>query len=97
LVNGNPASFFSISHGLRQGDLLSHFLFVIVIEAFSRMLSATVDGGLLSGFSVGSRLSGVVNISHLFTDDTLIFCGKNLDPLRCLCALFLCFLKLSLV
>jgi hypothetical protein len=45
-------------------------------EALSRMLFATVHGGFLSGFSMDSRHSGVVNISHLpFVDDTLICCG----------------------
>jgi hypothetical protein len=62
------------------------------MEALSRMLSATVNGGLLSGFSVGSRHSGVVDISHLFfADDTLVFCGAKPEHLHFLCALILCF------
>jgi hypothetical protein len=44
---------------------VSCFLFVIVMEAFSKMLTASVDGGLLLGFSVESRHFGVVSISHL--------------------------------
>jgi hypothetical protein len=44
------------------------------------MISATVNGGLLSGLLVGSRSGGAINISHfLFVDDTLIFCEINLD------------------
>jgi hypothetical protein len=40
------------------------------------MLSATVNGRFLSGFSIGSRHSSVVNISHLlFADDTLVSVG----------------------
>jgi hypothetical protein len=55
-------------------------------------VSAIVDGGLLSGFFVGSRNMGALHISHLlFTDDTLIFCRAKLDHLRYLFALFLCF------
>jgi hypothetical protein len=66
------------------------------MEALSKMLSATVDRGLLSGFSVGTRLSEVVNISHmLFADDTLVFCGANPDHLRYLRVLFLCFEAVS--
>jgi len=72
-VNGNLFGFFSSSRGLRQGDPLSPFLFVIVMEALSRMLSATINAGFLSCFFVGSRHSSV-NISHLlFADDTLVF------------------------
>jgi len=56
------------------------------------MLTTTVDRGFLSGFFVGSRLSEVVNISHwLFAGGTLVFFRANLDHLRYLCVLFLCF------
>jgi hypothetical protein len=59
-------------------------LFVIVVEALSKMISATINGGFLSSFSVGSRNYGVVNLSHLLLkDDTLIFCGTTLDHLWC--------------
>jgi len=90
LVNGSPVSFFSSSRGMRQGDPLSHFLFVIVMETLSRMITATVDKGILSVFSVGSR-PPAVNISHLFADDSLIFYGANPNLLRYLRVLLLCF------
>jgi hypothetical protein len=38
LVNGSPFGFFSSSWGLRQGDLLSPLLFLLVMEVLSRML-----------------------------------------------------------
>jgi hypothetical protein len=68
---------------------LSPLLFVVVMEALSRMMSATVDGGLLGGFTVGSRSVAGIVVSHLlfFADDTLIFCeanGEHLCNLRCL-------------
>jgi len=48
------------------------------MEALSRMMSATVDRGLLDGFTVGSRSAARMVVSHLlFAYDTLIFCDAN--------------------
>jgi hypothetical protein len=78
LVNDTLSSFFR-SRGLRQGDPLSLFLFVVVMEALSKMIIALVDECLLSSFMVGSRSGCAINISHLlFVDDTLIF--SEADP-----------------
>jgi hypothetical protein len=54
LVNGSPNIFFSSSRGLRQGDPLSPYLFVFLMEALSRMISAAVSRGLLEDFKVGN-------------------------------------------
>jgi hypothetical protein len=43
LINGTPADFFSSSRGVRQGDALSALLFVVVMEAFSRMTNVAVE------------------------------------------------------
>jgi len=91
LVNGSPAGFFNSSRGLKQGDPLSPLLFIVVMEALSKMLSGAVDSGRLSCFSVGSR-PPVINISHLlFADDILVFCEANPDHLRFLRVLLVCF------
>lgn len=50
LVNGAPKGFFQAQKGLRQGDLLSPFLFAIVGEALSRMIYAARDTNLITGF-----------------------------------------------
>jgi len=46
LINGSPQGFFGSSRGIRQGDLLFPPLFVLVMDAFSRMLSRAMEGGL---------------------------------------------------
>lgn len=91
MVNGTPEGYFRSSRGLRQGDPLSPLLFVIVMEAFSRMLEKAVEEGLIRGFTVGHA-----QISHLlFADDTLILCDANDEQLRNLRRLLLCFEAVS--
>jgi len=91
LVNGSLNGFFSSSQGLRQWDLLSHFLFVFVMEALSRMNTAAFGGGLLEGFRVGN--ASFLHI--LFADDTLIFCDARSSQLQYLGSLFLLFEAVS--
>jgi hypothetical protein len=81
---------------------LSPLLFVLMMKALSTMLSATVESGLFFGFFVGLRNQVETVVSHLlFADDTLIFCEPNVEQLRNLRCLLLCFevvsgLKISL-
>jgi hypothetical protein len=92
LVNGTPSGFFNSSSGLRQGDLLSPLLFVVVMEAWSRMLTATLDQGNLTEFSVGAKESEALVVNHLlFADDTMIFCGAQEEQIRHLRCIFLYF------
>lgn len=61
------------------------------MEAFSRMMFVAVTRGFIFGFLVGARNDDILSISHLFADDTVIFCGiapNNLWYLRCV---LLCF------
>ena len=80
LINGFPCGFFGNTRGLRQGDLLSPLLFVLVMEALGRMLDKAVHEGRMSGFSVGNWEGRSMAVSHLlFANDTLIFYEANLD------------------
>ncbi|RVW95287.1 Transposon TX1 uncharacterized 149 kDa protein [Vitis vinifera] len=92
LVNGTPTGFFQNSKGLRQGDPLSPYLFVIAMEVFSAFLKRAVEGGYLSGCRVKGRSEEGVLISHLlFADDTLVFCKPSQDHLTYLSWLLMWF------
>jgi hypothetical protein len=96
LVNGTPEDFFNSLRGIRQGDLLSLLLFVLVMEALSRMVNATIEQGLLSGFFVGERASADLVVAHsLFADDMLIFYEACLEQLRYVRLILLCFEAVS--
>jgi len=92
-VNGSPTGFFHSSRGLRQGDPLSPFLFIIVTEALSRLTKKLEESGLLAGFLVSE---GAPPISHLqFADDTLFLCEANYLQLRLLRCTLRCFEAVS--
>ncbi|RVW24309.1 LINE-1 reverse transcriptase-like [Vitis vinifera] len=82
LVNGVPAGFFPSTKGLRQGDPLSPYLFVMGMEVLGILLRRAVEGGFLSGCSIREGGESALNISHLFfADDTIIFCEANKEHL----------------
>ena len=96
LVNGTPTGFFQSSRGLRQGDPLSPYLFVIDMEVFSAFLKRVVEGGFLSGSRVKGRSEERVLISHvLFADDTLVFYKPSQDQLTYLSWLLIWFEAVS--
>ena len=75
LINVTPACFFQSSRGLRQGDPLSPYLFMIGMEALSCLLKRVEEGNYLSSSKVTNRGGEELNISHLlYVDDTLLFC-----------------------
>lgn len=75
LVNSAPYGMLKPSRGIRQGDPLSHFLFVIYTEILSRMLAYQENIGSFKGVKI-SRTAHV--ISHLlYADDLIIFCRST--------------------
>lgn len=94
LVNGSLTNEFSLGRGLRQGDPLSPFLFLLVAEGFNVLMEAMVARRLFHGYCVGSH--DPLMVSHLqFADDTLILCEKSWANIRALRATLLIFEELS--
>jgi hypothetical protein len=72
LVNGHSYGLIMPTRGIRQGDPLSPYLFLICAEGFSSMLQRTEQNGGLTGIPIAPRATSV---SHLFfADDCLLFC-----------------------
>jgi len=94
LVNGCPTDEFKIERGLRQGDPLSPFLFLIAAEGFNILMQALVEAQLFKGYRVGRE--GEVRLTHLqFADDTLILGEKSWLNVRSMRAMLLLFENIS--
>ena len=86
LINGVSAGFFRSSRGLRQGDPLSPYLFVLGMDILRRLVNKAMEGNFLFGCKIrGVREEEELEVSHLlYADDTLLFCKDNPDQLACL-------------
>ncbi|MCH83058.1 LINE-1 reverse transcriptase like, partial [Trifolium medium] len=82
LVNGSPTEQVNISRGLKQGDPLAPFLFLLVVEGLSGLMTKADSLGFFKGFKLNSDIS----ISHLqYADDTIFIgeaCVENLWSLK---------------
>lgn len=71
ILNGTRGEEFKPSRGLRQGDPLSLYLFIICAEGFTRLIHLAKKDRRIEGISIGR---GGLSISHLFfTDGSILF------------------------
>ncbi|XP_071704165.1 uncharacterized protein [Rutidosis leptorrhynchoides] len=89
LVNGSLTREFSLGKGVRQGDPLSPFLFIIDAEGLNILAKSAVDKNLFNGIEVGRDK---VLISHLqYADDTIFFGNWNRNNALNLINILKCF------
>jgi hypothetical protein len=70
-INGSPYSHFNPERGIRQGDPLSPFLFILGLEVLSQLLFQRESQGFLRGIK---NVQNCSPISHLlFADDLILF------------------------
>ncbi|GJR01647.1 RNA-directed DNA polymerase, eukaryota [Tanacetum coccineum] len=72
LVNGSPTSKSKFHNGLKQGDPLSPFLFILVMESLHLSFNNILNAGLYKGIQINKSLI----LSHLFYADDAVFIGK---------------------
>nr|GEZ70490.1 RNA-directed DNA polymerase, eukaryota [Tanacetum cinerariifolium] len=75
LVNGNPNSEFPFFCGLKQGDPLALYLFILIMESLHISFSRATSDGLFKGI----QIQGSMAISHLFYADDVVFIGEWSD------------------
>nr|GEW74526.1 putative RNA-directed DNA polymerase, eukaryota, reverse transcriptase zinc-binding domain protein [Tanacetum cinerariifolium] len=77
----NPTKEFQFFGGLKQGDPLSPFLFILIMESLHLSFQRVVDAGMFMGIN----LSPSLNLSHMFFTDDAVFvgrwCDSNIDTL----------------
>ena len=76
LINREPVGRIFPSRGLRQGDPISPYLFLICAEALSSLLTSAEKNGQIRGVLTskkGPRLNYL-----FFVDDSLLFCKAEL-------------------
>ncbi|QHO25231.1 Putative ribonuclease H protein [Arachis hypogaea] len=77
LWNGEELEEFTPSRGIRQGDPISPYIFVLCIERLSQLINAAVDHGFWKPIRL--KKDGPP-ISHLcFADDIILFAEANID------------------
>ena len=80
LITSSPFGFFQLQRGLRQGDPLSLFLFIIAVEVLSKLLQKDEEINKLKGIKLAK---GCQPISHLqFVDDLFIFGRADEENIR---------------
>ena len=71
LVNGHSTPFFTAYRGLRQGDLLSPTLFILIEEILSRSLILAIAQGLIQPYY--SKIGCLIISNSMFADDVILF------------------------
>ena len=77
LVNGEPCGMIHPTRGIRQGDPLSPFLFLLCTEGLNGMIKNVERNGDIHGFSLCRRGPKLTRL--LFGDDSLLFCRATIE------------------
>ncbi|XP_010682145.3 uncharacterized protein LOC104897032 [Beta vulgaris subsp. vulgaris] len=77
-VNGIPGDMFCPSRGIRQGDPLSPYIFILCAEMLARLLfQASIEAPKLIGVTLGHSRCNIPFLT--FADDTMIFAKAKME------------------
>jgi len=77
LFNGERLNSFLPTRGIRQGDPIFPYLFLLAAEGLSCLLNSRLQSSTLKGIKVAPSAPVVSHL--LFADDSLLFFGANLE------------------
>ncbi|XP_026399224.1 uncharacterized protein LOC113295084 [Papaver somniferum] len=80
LLNGSSGEVYFPQRGLRQGDPLSPYLFILCMECFSRSLFTAETNNLIHGCTVTKNSPSVSRL--FFADDCLLFSRANINEAK---------------
>lgn len=93
MANGEKRAYVKPSKGLRQGDPLSPYLFLLVADVLSRLLTQGLHQNLISGIKIRRSCP---TLSHLFfADDAILFLNANKEEGSRLMEILDCYSKAS--
>ena len=85
LINGSPGQIIIPSQGLRQGDPLSPYLYILCANVLSCMINQAEFFGWWKGIKISRQPDGITHL--MYADDTLLFCKATEEQCKIMKAL----------
>ena len=82
LINGEPYGNITPTRGLRQGDPLSPYLFLMCTEGLHDLIKKAAHNGNIRGVSICQNRPKLTHL--LFANDSVIFCKAKESECQCL-------------